>query len=148
MQYFEIELQGINENREEKSYKLSDFRGNNLIVYFYPQDDTPVCTQEAQDFRDSFEKLNKYSKIVGVSANDIKSHREFMIKNKLNFILLSDVENKLKNAFKKQIEKLQNIQRSTFILDKESKIVKYWEKVDVNDQMEEIIRFFENNEFV
>ena len=57
MHYLEINLQGIDENGNQKEYKLADFKGNNVILYFYPQDDTPVCTKEAEDFRDETQEL-------------------------------------------------------------------------------------------
>ncbi len=142
MHYLDIELNGIDENGEEKTYKLSDLKGENLIVYFYPEDDTPVCTQEAHKFRDAMEKLKKYTKIIGVSANEIKDHLEFKAKHNLNFILLSDKLNELKNAFKEHSNNTP-IQRTTFILDKEGNIVKVWEKVDIDNHIEEIIQYFD-----
>ena len=142
MHYLDIELNGIDENGEEKTYKLSDLKGENLIVYFYPEDDTPVCTQEAHKFRDAMEKLKKYAKIIGVSANEIKDHLEFKAKHNLNFILLSDKLNELKNAFKEHSNNTP-IQRTTFILDKEGNIVKVWEKVDIDNHIEEIIQYFD-----
>ena len=142
MHYLEIELEGIDENGNEKIYKLSDLKGDNLIIYFYPEDDTPVCTLEAHKFRDAMEKLRKYAKIIGVSANDIKDHLEFKIKHNLNFILLSDKLNKLKNAFKEHNKNIP-VQRTTFILDKEGNVVKVWDKVDVDNHIEEITEYFE-----
>ncbi len=144
MHYLDIELEGINENGEKKDYKLSDFKGENIILYFYPEDDTPVCTEEAHRFRDAMEKLKKYAHVIGVSANEIKDHIEFQTKHKLNFILLSDKLNKLKNALKDH-NNIKNIQRTTFILDKEGNIVKIWEKVDVDGHIEEITDYFEKN---
>ena len=88
MHYLEINLQGIDENGNQKEYKLADFKGNNVILYFYPQDDTPVCTKEAEDFRDEMNELKKYAIVVGVSADDIDSHIDFQNKHKLNFIML------------------------------------------------------------
>ena len=142
MHYLDIELNGIDENGKEKTYKLSDLKGENLIVYFYPEDDTPVCTQEAHKFRDAMEKLKIYAKIIGVSANEIKDHLEFKMKHNLNFILLSDKLNELKNAFKEHSNNTP-IQRTTFILDKEGNIVKVWEKVDIDNHIEEITEYFE-----
>lgn len=143
MHYLNIELEGINENGEKKHYKLSDFNGGNIILYFYPQDDTPVCTKEAQDFRDSLDKLNKYATVIGVSENNLEDHIEFQKNHKLNFKILSDKLNKLKNAFKEHLTSSTDIHRSTFILDKNGKIIKAWEKVDVDNHINEIINFFE-----
>ncbi|MCD7779371.1 MAG: peroxiredoxin [Candidatus Gastranaerophilales bacterium] len=142
MNYSDIKLKGINENGIEHDYKLSDFKGENLIIYFYPQDDTPVCTKEAQEFRDAIEKLNKYAKIIGISSNDIEDHIEFQKKHKLNYVLLSDPENELKKSFEEQSEYITNLHRATFILDKEGKIVKYWDKVDVDGHIDEISDYF------
>jgi len=146
MHYLDIELEGINESGEKKQYKLSDFKGKNLIVYFYPQDDTPVCTQEAQSFRDAIDKIKEYAQIIGVSSNDTESHIEFQKNHNLNFILLSDVENKLKQAFEDHSEHINNMHRTTFILDKDGEIIKCWDKVDVDGHIEEIIDFFKEEE--
>ncbi len=136
MEYNNIELNGIDKNRKEHIYKLSDFTGNNLIVYFYPQDDTPVCTQEAYDFRDFVNKIQSDALIIGVSSNSIEDHIEFHTKHNLNFILLSDNENKLKKAFENITNSI--IKRSTFILNKSGEIVKKIIKVDVESQIEEL----------
>lgn len=144
MHYLNIELDGIDENGKEKQYKLSDFKGENLIVYFYPQDDTPVCTIEANKFNEAMSKLSKFAKIIGVSENNINEHIEFKDKYKLNFILLSDKSNKLKQAFIEHQKPVSPLHRSTFILDKDGNIIKFWEKVDVEGHVEEILEFFEN----
>ncbi len=145
MHYLNIELNGIDENGEEKKYKLSDFQGRNIIIYFYPQDDTPVCTQQAHDFRDSFEELSKKAVIIGVSKDDIKSHKEFRNRHNLNFIMLSDRENKLKSAFQEHSKYITNLHRGTFILNKTGEIIKYWDKVDADEHIEEIKDFIKNN---
>lgn len=145
MHYLDIELDGIDENGKEKSYKLADFKGENVLVYFYPEDDTPVCTQEAHHFRDAIDKLKKYVKVIGVSANDILDHIEFQTKHALNFPLLSDKFNELKNAFKDHSGELNEIKRTTFLLDKDGHIVKIWEKVDVDGHVEEILDYCKSN---
>ncbi len=142
MNYLDIELKGIDSNRTEKIYKLSDFKGKNIIVYFYPQDDTPVCTKEAHEFRDALKILSNYAEIIGVSSNDINEHIEFHEKNKLNFILLSDINNKLKKAFEKQNKYTSNIHRATFVLDNKGSISKYWDKVDVEEHIDDIKNYF------
>ncbi len=142
MHYLDIELKGLDETGKEKTYKLADFKGNNVVLYFYPQDDTPVCTKEAQYFRDEIEKLKKFTTVVGVSENDINEHIEFRNKHNLNFIMLSDVKNELKKAFQKHNKYTPNIHRTTFVLDKDGNIIKYWDKVDVDEHMNEIFDFF------
>ena len=146
MNYLDIKLKGIKQNGEEKEYKLSDFKGENLIVYFYPKDDTPVCTKEAQEFRDAMEELKKHAQIIGISDNDINDHLDFQKRYNLNFILLSDPDNELKKAFQEHDIHLQNLRRATFILDKEGQIIKYWNKVDVDEHIEDILTFFMNKE--
>ena len=131
-QYLNVELKGLNTNNEIETYKLSSFNGSNLIVYFYPQDDTPICTQEANDFNENIKEIGKYATVIAISANDINDHLEFKKKYKLNFILLSDTENKLKKAFEKHDKYTQNLHRATFILNKKGEIIKYWTKVDID----------------
>ena len=145
MHYLDIELEGVDENGEKKLYLLKDFNGEKIILYFYPEDDTPVCTKEAQLFRDNLIELNKYAKIIGVSRNDIEDHIEFQEKHNLKFILLSDNKKGLKNAFKEHLTNSSDIHRSTFILDEEGNIIKSWEKVDVDDHIENIFAFFNKN---
>ena len=83
MNFLDIELESIDENGDEKRIKLRDFKGETIILYFYPQDDTPICTQEANNFNNVIEKLDNKIKIIGVSANDIEEHKEFKEKYKL-----------------------------------------------------------------
>lgn len=142
MHYLDIELKGLDENGKEKKFKLADFKGNNVVLYFYPQDDTPVCTKEAQYFRDGIEKLKELATVVGVSENDINDHIEFRNKHNLNFIMLSDIDNELKKAFQKHNKYTPNIHRTTFVINKDGGIIKYWDKVDVDEHMNEIFEFF------
>ena len=144
MHYLNIELDGLDENSNKHRYKLSDFNGENLIVYFYPEDDTPVCTQEAHSFKEAMNDISKYAKVIGISPDNLDDHFDFKEKHKLNFILLSDIDNKLKDAFKEHAPNVSNLQRATFILDKEGNIIKLWEKVDVESQIQEILEFFKN----
>ncbi len=146
MHYLDIELDGIDKNGEKKKFRLSELKGNNLIVYFYPQDDTPVCTKEAQEFQEAINKIQKFAQIIGVSNNNINDHLDFQKKYELNFILLSDSNNELKKAFEGYDIHLQNLHRATFILDKEGQIIKYWNKVDVDEHITDILKFFRDKE--
>ena len=146
MHYLDIELDGIDKNGEKKKFRLSELKGNNLIVYFYPQDDTPVCTKEAQEFQEAINKIQKFAQIIGVSNNNINDHLDFQKKYELNFILLSDSNNELKKAFEGYDIHLQNLHRATFILDKEGQIIKYWKKVDVDEHIADILKFFRDKE--
>lgn len=144
-----IILSGIDENGSEKEYKLSDFAGEKIIIYFYPKDNTSGCTQEACDFRDNMNRLTKYAKVIGVSPDSIKSHVKFQEKQGLNFVLLSDSEHKLSEKFGVWVEKsmygrkYMGIDRSTFILDGKGNIRKEWRKVKVKGHVDEVINFFE-----
>ncbi len=142
MHYLDLELKGIDEKSNIKDFKLKDFQGKNIILYFYPQDDTPTCTKEAQYFRDEIEKLKNFATIIGVSESDIDEHIAFQKKHKLNFILLSDNKNELKKLFEQHLKMFPKINRSTFILDKNGAIIKLWEKVDVDEHMQELENFF------
>lgn len=151
MSYLDIELAGINKDGEEKKYSLKDFKGERVVLYFYPKDNTSGCTQEACDFRDNINRITSIAKVVGVSPNDIKSHLKFREKQSLNFDLLADTEQKLSNEFKVWVEKsmygrkYMGIERSTFILDKDGNIEKEWRKVKVKGHVDEVIDYLLNN---
>jgi peroxiredoxin Q/BCP len=121
-----------------KTHKLSDYRGKTVVLYFYPADDTPGCTLEACNFRDDYLQYKAAGAVVlGVSPDDEESHDKFKKKYKLPFPLLADVGHKIaekygvwgdKTMFGK---KYKGIIRSTFIIDKEGKVAKSYEKVKV-----------------
>jgi peroxiredoxin Q/BCP len=140
----DIEVLDANEN----NIKLQDFLGQKIVLYFYPKDNTPGCTQEACDFRDfnsEFEKLG--AKLIGVSADSVESHTKFANKHELPFDLWSDSEHTLSEAFgawgkKSMFGKIGfGLIRSTFIIDENGKIIKVWPKVSVNGHTEEVLRF-------
>lgn len=135
-----------------QTIQLSDFRGKNVVLYFYPKDMTPGCTTEACDFRDrhgDFSKVNTV--ILGVSPDPISKHEKFIEKHGLPFVLLSDEEQELAKAFdvwklKKNFGKeYMGIERSTFIIDAEGKIVKEWRKVKVKEHTNEVYQFIQEN---
>ena len=148
---FNIKLDGLNENDEEKLYSLNEFNGQRVVLYFYPKDNTSGCTQEACDFRDNINRLTSVATVIGVSPDSIKSHKSFKDKQNLNFILLSDAEHKLAEAFNVWKEKsmygrkYMGIERSTFVIDKNGKIEKEWRKVKVKGHVNEVIEFILNN---
>ena len=144
MNYLNIELTGVNKNGECKTYKLSDFKGTQLIVYFYPQDDTPVCTKEANYFNEKIKEIENYATLIGVSSSDINDHIEFKNKYNLNFILLADINNALKKKFEEYDKYTQNLHRATFVLDKNGNITKYWTRIDIDEHIEEVLKFLEN----
>lgn len=145
----EIKLSGIDKDGNEREYSAGDFKGQKVILYFYPKDNTSGCTQEACDFRDNLNRLTKYAPVVGVSPDSIKSHKSFREKQGLNFILLSDPEHKLAQKFDVWIEKsmygrkYMGIERSTFIIDENSNIEKEWRKVKVKGHVDEVVSYFE-----
>ena len=143
----EIKLQGIDVDGIEKEYSLNDFKGQKVILYFYPKDNTSGCTQEACDFRDNINRLTSFATVIGVSPDSIKSHLKFKEKQSLNFILLSDPEHKLAEAFNVWVEKsmygrkYMGIERSTFVLDENLNIIKEWRKVKVKGHVDEVIEY-------
>ena len=143
----DIKLQGLDAEGNEKEFSLNDFKGQKVILYFYPKDNTAGCTQEACDFRDNINRLTSYATVIGVSPDSIKSHKSFKEKQSLNFILLSDPEHKLAEKFEVWKEKsmygrkYMGIERSTFIIDKSGNIEKEWRKVKVKGHVDEVIEY-------
>lgn len=146
-----IKLQGLDVEGKEKEISLNDFKGQRVILYFYPKDNTSGCTQEACDFRDNINRLTSYATVIGISPDSIKSHKSFKEKHSLNFILLSDPEHKLAEKFEVWKEKsmygrkYMGIERSTFIIDKNGKIEKEWRKVKVKGHVDEVIEYLNVN---
>ena len=143
----DIKLQGIDIDSIEKEYSLNGFKGQKVILYFYPKDNTSGCTQEACDFRDNINRLTSFATVIGVSPDSIKSHLKFKEKQSLNFILLSDPEHKLAEAFNVWVEKsmygrkYMGIERSTFVLDENLNVIKEWRKVKVKGHVDEVIEY-------
>lgn len=142
-----IKLAGVDADGNEKEFSLKDFSGKRIVIYFYPKDNTSGCTQEACDFRDNIARITNYATLIGISPDSIKSHKNFKQKQGLNFILLSDSEHKLSEAFGVWIEKsmygrkYMGIDRSTFIISPDGKIEKEWRKVKVKGHVDEIVEF-------
>lgn len=135
-------------NQDGEKVSLTDFKGKNMVLYFYPKDMTPGCTTESCDFRDyhpEFEKLNTV--VIGVSPDDITSHQKFIAKHNLPFTLLADTEQALAKHFdvwklKKNFGKeYMGIERSTFVINTEGEIVKEWRNVKVKGHVEEVLQF-------
>ncbi|MFY9578870.1 MAG: thioredoxin-dependent thiol peroxidase [Gaiellaceae bacterium] len=112
-----------------ETVRLSDFRGKPVVLYFYPKDDTPGCTAEACEFRDSYETYRQRGvEILGVSPDDVASHKKFKAKYQLPFTLLADPEHKTAEAYGVWGErsfagkKYMGINRSTFVIDEEGKV--------------------------
>lgn len=129
-----------------ENVKLSDFLGKRVVLYFYPKDNTPGCTQEACNFRDNFERLiAKNVVVLGVSKDSIKKHEGFVAKQKLPFLLLSDENSDVCERYGVWNEKINfgkkyfGIIRSTFLIDEKGEIIKEWRKVKVEGHVDEII---------
>mgnify|MGYP001348861356 CR=1 FL=1 len=129
-------------------FKLSDHRGKNVVVYFYPKDNTSGCTLEGQEFRDLYKDFTKAGTIVvGVSRDSLKSHESFKAEHGFPFDLLSDKDEtacelfgvmKLKNMYGKQV---RGIERSTFVFDKTGKLVKSWRGLKAPGHAAEVLAF-------
>jgi peroxiredoxin Q/BCP len=138
-------FKGIDKKGEEKDFALYDFEGQNIILYFYPKDNTSGCTQEACDFRDSFNRLKNKAIVIGISPDSIASHKKFKEKQGLNFILGTDADHKIAEAFGAWGEKSMygkkyfGIIRSTFIIGKDLTLKKSWTKVKVKGHVDEVL---------
>ena len=127
-------------------FNLSDYKGQNLVIYFYPRDNTPGCTSEGEDFRDHYKSfLKKKTKIFGVSKDSIKSHETFKQKFKFPFELISDPDEKVCKLFdvikEKSMygKKYMGVERSTFLIDSNGKLLKEWRKVKVKGHVEDVL---------
>ena len=125
--------------------ELSDYSGQNVVLYFYPKDNTPGCTTQACSFRDSiksFEELDAI--IIGISKDSVKKHENFKAKYDLNFSLASDENDEVCETYgvwkEKSMygKKFWGIERTTFLIDKNGKIAKIWRKVKVKDHIEDV----------
>lgn len=123
-------------NGDGKKVALKDLRGMHVIVYFYPKDDTPGCTKEAQGFRDLWKKIQKEDAVVlGISPDNEASHQKFAKKYKLPFALLSDPDKKVMTKYGAWGEKMMygkktiGVIRSTVWVGPDGKVVKHWKKV-------------------
>jgi len=134
-----------------KSVSLHQFQGKrNVVLYFYPKDNTPGCTQEACDFSENLAEFNKKEIVIlGISFDDEKSHQKFIQKHNLKHILLSDTDKKVAELYGVYQEKslygrkFMGIVRSTFVINKKGKIIKIFPKVKVNLHWKEVLQVFD-----
>jgi thioredoxin-dependent peroxiredoxin len=129
-----------------ESISTQSLLGGPLVLYFYPKDDTPGCTNEASQFRDLYDDLmKKGAEIVGVSRDSVASHQKFKAKFHLPFKLLADVDSALCDAFGVIVDKnlygkkSKGVQRSTFLFDESGTLVHVWPKVSVDGHAEEVL---------
>jgi len=125
---------------------LSDFKGKTVILYFYPKDDTPGCTAEACDFRDSYQSLlGKGFEVIGVSTDDEKSHKKFITKHNLPFPLIADTDHSVVEAYGVWAEKnmygkkYMGTVRTTFIIDPDGNIKNVIDKVDTKASSQQVL---------
>jgi peroxiredoxin Q/BCP len=134
-----------------ETVSLEDYRGKNIVLYFYPKDMTPGCTTQACDFRDNMTDFSALDTVIlGVSPDPVARHETFIEKYQLPFLLLADEDHQVAEAYgvwkmKKNFGKeYMGIERSTFIIDKEGLLVKEWRKVRVKDHVKEALIFIKD----
>ena len=129
--------------------KLSDFKGQKVVLYFYPKDDTPGCTKEACSFRDADDVYrDKGIKVLGVSTDDEKSHQKFISKYQLPFDLVADTDKSIVESYgvwgEKSMygKKYMGTNRKTFLIDENGKIARIFDKVNVSEHADEVLQAF------
>jgi len=132
-----------------ETVSLKDLRGQKVVLYFYPKDDTPGCTKEACSFRDAFSQFKKKGiAVLGVSPDNEASHQKFVTKYKLPFTLLADTDKSIAEAYGVWGEKkfmgrtYMGVHRTTFLIDEKGKIKKIFEKVKPEDHANEVLEAF------
>jgi len=132
-----------------EAVNLKDLRGQKVVLYFYPKDDTPGCTKEACSFRDSFSKFKKKGiAVLGVSPDSEAAHKKFATKYDLPFTLLADPNKEIAEAYGVWGEKkfmgrtYMGVHRTTFLIDEKGKIKKVFEKVKPEDHASEVLEAF------
>jgi thioredoxin-dependent peroxiredoxin len=140
----------IGKDQDGKTVSLDQYKGKKVVLYFYPKDDTPGCTAEACNLRDNYDSLTKAGfAIIGVSADDQQSHRDFKAKYKLPFTLIADVDKKIANQYGVWVEKERDGQkymgmaRTTFIIDEKGVVVSKIDKVDTKDHARQVMSYKE-----
>ncbi|MCM3042689.1 thioredoxin-dependent thiol peroxidase [Paenibacillus motobuensis] len=125
---------------------LNQFRGQKVVIYFYPKDMTTACTQEACDFRDNYSAISERDAVVlGISGDPVKSHDRFVEKQSLPFLLLSDADHEICRMFGVwQLKKMygreyEGIVRSTFLIDEEGRLVREWRGIRVKGHVEKVL---------
>jgi thioredoxin-dependent peroxiredoxin len=136
-------------NTDGETVRLKDLRGQKVVLYFYPKDDTPGCTKEACSFRDSFSDFKKRGiAVLGVSLDSEASHKKFTAKYKLPFPLLVDTDHSISDAYGVYGEKkfmgrtYLGVKRMTFLIDEKGKIKKVFEKVKPEEHAREVLGAF------
>ena len=136
-------------DQDGETVSLKDLRGQKVVLYFYPKDDTPGCTKEACSFRDAFSKFKKQDiTVLGISPDKEAAHKKFVTKYKLPFTLLADTDRSIAEAYGVWGEKkfmgrtYMGVHRTTFLIDEKGKIKKIFEKVKPEDHADEVLGAF------
>lgn len=136
---------------QEGPISAKDLKGQSYVLYFYPRDDTPGCTIEACAFRDNLPKFTRLkTKVFGVSKDDLKSHQKFTEKFELPFVLISDSDGSICEAFGTWVEKknygktYMGIERATYLVDEKGVITNIWRNVKANGHAEEVLETLKN----
>ena len=142
-------FKGIDQNG--KPVSLADYKGKKLVLYFYPKDSTPTCTVQACNIRDNFSPLKKAGiHIIGISADDVKSHKKFEEKHQLPFTIIADTERTIIDKFgvwgEKQLygKKYMGLLRTTFLINEKGVVVKVIEKPKSKQHAEEILEAWQS----
>ena len=135
----------------DKNIRLSDLHGKNVLIYFYPKDNTPGCTLEGQNFRDHIETFNAHNTLIfGISRDSVRAHENFKEKQQFPFDLLSDADETVCNLFgvmqlkKNYGREYMGIVRSTFLIDTEGKLINEWRNVKVKQHIDEVLDVVKN----
>lgn len=133
-------------NQDGKEVHLSDFKGQFVLIYFYPKDDTPGCTKEACDFRDRYSDIRKLNTtVLGISRQDADSHKKFIAKHKLPFDLLVDADGKIGEQFGVGSmavvgNALGLSKRQSVLIGPDQKVIRFYDTVDPKTHVEEVIK--------
>lgn len=130
----------------DRTVGLADFKGRQLVVYFYPKDNTPGCTTESIDFTNALADFDAAgTDVIGVSADSVKKHENFIAKHNLGITLLADEEQIMLNDYGVWVEKnmygrkFMGIERATYLIDAQGKIKQIWRKVKVKGHVEAVL---------
>ncbi|GLX70180.1 thioredoxin-dependent thiol peroxidase [Paenibacillus glycanilyticus] len=128
-----------------ETVKLSDYRGKKVVLYFYPKDNTPTCTQQACDFRDAYPAMvDSNTVVLGISPDPVLAHEKFIGKQNLPFLLLSDEKHKVCEKYGVwQLKKLygreyMGVVRSTFLIDEKGKLVREWRGIKIKGHVQQV----------
>jgi peroxiredoxin Q/BCP len=136
---------------DDSTFALHEYKGKKVLLYFYPKDATPTCTNEACDFRDYNSQFSALDTVVvGISPDPLKTHVKFIAKHELPFLLLSDESHEVCEAFGVWVLKklygreYMGVERSTFLIDEEGKLIREWRKVKVKGHVEAVLETIKN----